>query len=315
MPLANLRAILRPVERRIEQIFQRGRDAGQRLLSPFVCAGHPSPGVLGGILGALERGGAAMAEIGFPFSDPIADGPTIAAAMHEALARGTTAGGVMDEVLSARETNMISDRFGLVAMVSVSIVHRVSRARGTPAAFMGRAKESGFDAVLIPDLPLEEIGPYREAALACGLVFPMLISATTTPPRMAEIAKAATGFIYLMARVGITGEQAAAPEVAGLVARVRGASNLPIACGFGISTPEHVRAVSQHADAVIVGSALVRTLSDAHRAGHDVLRVAEDETRTFVAGLVPASLTGQAQSGQAQTGQAQSGQAQSGGRA
>lgn len=237
--------------------------------------------MLGVILRGLERGGAALAEVGFPYSDPIADGPTIAAAMHEALSRGTTVASVMEEVRVARAKGMVSGRFGLVAMASVSLVRRAGKDAAGDSVFMARAKASGFDAVLLPDVPLEEAVPYRQAADRAGLTFPMLVSPTTPPARIAEIVGVATGFVYVLARTGITGEQADAPQVAGIAGRVRQATTLPIVCGFGISTPSHARAASAHVDGVIVGSAVVRRLAAAAGSGRDAMGAVEAEAEAM----------------------------------
>ena len=146
---------------------------------------------------------------------------------------------------------------GIVAMMSVSLVERLGG-----AALVRTLGKAGFDGVIVPDLPLEESAPYREAASGAGLGFTLLIAPTSQPARAIEIAKASTGFVYLMARMGITGEQSEAPQLSKPVAELREAGCPPIAVGFGISSPEHVRAVVAEADAANVGSALVRRLSD-----------------------------------------------------
>ncbi len=228
---------------------------------PFLCGGHPARGDLARLIPAIESAGASVIEVGIPFSDPIADGPIIAAAMHEALQNGSTPASVLEEVSSVRSRTQV----GLVAMVSVSIVHRM----GGPRGWVARAGEAGFDGFIFPDAPLEESGELLAAARDAGKTASMLIAPTTPPKRAAEIAKASTGFVYLLARSGITGEQAEAPDIAGRVRTLRDLTDLPIACGFGISTREHVRAVVAHADAAIVGSALVRRISESAKAGRD----------------------------------------------
>lgn len=244
---------------------------------PFVCGGHPEPGATARALPELEAAGASIVEVGIPFSDPIADGPVIAAAMHTALQRGSTPQTVFDEVASVRSGLKI----GLVAMVSVSIVHRM----GGPDGFVGKAKSAGFDGFIFPDAPLEESAVFAEAAARAGLTASLLISPTTSTRRMEAIAKACTGFVYLLARTGITGERQDAPEVAGMVSAIRQVTDLPIACGFGISTAEHVRAVTKHADAAIVGSALVRRMDAAASAGRDAVSEGGAFCRELAAGL------------------------------
>lgn len=240
---------------RIDAIFRDLRRANRRALMPFVCAGYPGPGGLGDTLRAIEGAGASIVEIGIPFSDPIADGPVIAAAMHQALLAGCTPERVFEEVRGVRDTLSI----GLVAMVSVSLVYR------TGDAFLRRAAEAGFDGVILPDVPLEEAPPYLQAAKDAGLTATLLVAPTTPPDRAARIAQACTGFVYMLARTGITGERDDAPEIADRVTALRQVTQLPIACGFGISTPEHVRAVVRDADAAIVGSAMVRRMGEASR--------------------------------------------------
>jgi tryptophan synthase alpha chain len=255
---------------RIDDIFQSLRSVNMKAVMPFVCGGYPKPGQMGEVLRACEEAGASIVEVGIPFSDPIADGPVIASAMHEALLAGVTPRGIFEEVAAARASLGV----GLVAMVSASIVYRM----GGPAGFAKAAKDAGFDGLIVPDAPLEESGELRDAARGAGLSLSLLIAPTTPRERAIDIAKASTGFIYMLARSGITGEQSELPDVSRRVNALREVTNLPIACGFGISTKEHVAAVVKHADAAIVGSALVRRMGDAAKAN----RFVPHETRAFV---------------------------------
>jgi len=244
---------------------------------PFVCGGFPRPGLTTEVLAALDAAGAAVIEVGIPFSDPIADGPVIAAAMHKALAAGATPASVFDEVRAARPR--ISA--GLVAMVSVSIVHRM----GGPGPFVARAVEAGFDGFIFPDAPLEESGGLLDAAKAAGVTASLLIAPTTPLARATEIAKASTGFVYLLARAGITGERQTVPDIGPRVVKLREITPLPIAVGFGISTAEHVRQITREADAAIVGSALVRRMSEAADSGRDPVMEASAFCRELIEGL------------------------------
>ncbi len=239
---------------RIDEIFARLRERGERGLMPFVCGGHPRADSLRELLPALERGGASIVEVGFPFSDPIADGPVIAAAMHESLGRGVTPGGVLADIKAVRD----SVQLGIVAMVTVSIVHRL----GGPAAFASAAREAGVDGCIFPDVSFEEAEPYVSASRDAGLTASLLVSPSTPVDRAAAIARECSGFVYVLARSGITGEQNEAPDVERRVAELRGVTDLPLAVGFGISRADHVRAVVRHADAAIVGTALVRRLAE-----------------------------------------------------
>jgi tryptophan synthase alpha chain len=262
---------------RIDDIFSTLRPVGFKALMPFVCGGFPRPGLLGQLLEACESGGAVIAEVGIPFSDPIADGPVIAAAMHEAIVAGATPLSVMQEVQSARGKLGL----GIVAMVSVSIVHRM----GGPAGFAKIAMEHGFDGLIVPDAPLEEAGAIRDACRANDMAFSMLIAPSTPRERAEAIAKSCTGFVYVMARMGITGESSQVPEVANRVQQLRQVTDLPLAVGFGVSNADHVAAVVKHADAAIVGSALVKRLGEAHKAKRDVVRECKDIVASLAIGL------------------------------
>jgi len=266
---------------RIEQIFADLRSQNKRALMPFVCGGHPKPDSLRTLLPALEAAGASIVEIGIPFSDPIADGPIIAAAMHEAIAQGVTPRSVFEDVAAIRANTAQPVNLGLIAMCSVSIVHRMGGSNG----FAQAAKQAGFDGLIIPDAPLEESRSILEAAAKHELTATLLISPTTPLRRAEEIVKASTGFVYLVARSGITGERTDAPEIGSRVNKLRELSSLPIAVGFGVSTADHVRAVVRDADAAIVGSALVRRISVAHVEGRDAVAEATAFCRELATGL------------------------------
>lgn len=229
---------------------------------PFICGSHPSPGMTARLLPALSAAGATVVEVGIPFSDPIADGPVIAAAMHEALRQGATPTSVLAEIAEARPRTSA----GVVAMVSVSIVERAG-----PDAFIASCAASGVDGLIIPDLPLEEAERVINLARDAGLTLSLLVAPTTPPKRAELIARACTGFVYVLARSGITGErtQLDADALRERIAALRRVTDLPLACGFGISDAAQVQAVLAHADAAIVGSALVRRLSEAARDGRD----------------------------------------------
>ncbi len=262
---------------RIETAFSDAHAKNSRLLMPFLCGGFPRPGMTGPLLAALETNGASIVEIGIPFSDPIADGPVIAGAMHDAIQAGATPASIFAEVRSVRD----SIGMGLVAMVSVSIVQRL----GGHDGFLDRAKEAGFDGMIVPDLPLEEGGAFRDRCGELGLTFSYLVAPTTPRDRASALARSSTGFVYLLARTGITGERDDAPDVAERVASLRRSTDLPIACGFGISKAAHVRAVVTHADAAIVGSALVRRIEQAVESGQDAVEAAGAFTRELASGL------------------------------
>jgi len=243
---------------RIASIFDELRGGGRAALMPFVTGGFPSLDVTERVLPALERAGASIVEIGIPFSDPIADGPVIAASMHHALQHGVTPRAVFEAVRAVR-----SDvKLGLIAMLSESIIDRMGIDR-----FMDEAAHAGFDGLIVPDADTSDenasAAVIARAAGEYGLTCTFLIAPTTSESRVARIARLCTGFVYVLARVGITGEREEAPEIAARVDVVRRQTDLPVAVGFGISKPAHVAAVTACADAAIVGSALVRRMGEA----------------------------------------------------
>ncbi len=267
---------------RIPAIFESLRSRHRPGLMPFVCGGYPSLDATAQAIPALARAGASVIEVGIPFSDPIADGPVIAAAMHEALTGGVTTRAVMDAVARGRGLPGGGD-VGLVAMVSVSIVQRFG-----VREFVHQARQAGFDGLIVPDAPVEEsaalAGPVRDA----GLTLSLLVAPTTPPERAKRIVAACSGFVYVLARVGITGASGGArvdhAALAQRVTELRGMTDLPLAVGFGIASAEDVRAVvGAGADAAIVGSALVKVMGGAGCAG--AAAAAERFARELASGL------------------------------
>ena len=218
---------------------------------PFIVAGDPSIDSTEEILLELDVAGADIIEIGIPFSDPIADGPVIAAAMHRALERGLTPAHVIGTVTRIR--NQI--KAGLLAMVSHSIVHKSG---GT--AFIERLSKAGFDGIIIPDIDELEAKTMSAFCKSIDFSFTMLIAPTTPLQRIKQLAHLSTGFLYILARTGLTGEQNEMPDLNKRIAEIRSVTNLPLAVGFGISSSLHVSSVHECADAAIVGSALVRRI-------------------------------------------------------
>ncbi|MDA0295375.1 MAG: tryptophan synthase subunit alpha [Planctomycetota bacterium] len=248
-------------------MFARRGSDGSSAVMPFVVAGHPALPQLGPILRGLERGGADAVEIGIPFSDPIADGPLIAAAMHDALELGVTVDGILSEVRTIRP----SLEMPILAMVSISIVDRLGR-----TDFVASLASAGFDGLIVPDADLNVVVPLVEAAKSHDLAFSTLLAPDTARERAIVIASMAREFIYLLARKGLTGEHRDAPDLRDRIAEIREITDLPLAAGFGISTPEHVKSVVRDADAAIIGSALVRAINDAARSGDDLGDAAMD---------------------------------------
>jgi len=262
---------------RVDDIFRTLRGANTAAIMPFITGGYPTPDATGRVLPALQRAGASIVEVGIPFSDPIADGPVIAASMHSALAAGVTPSGVFQSVRDERCELSI----GLVAMVSISIVSRMGVDR-----FTRDAAASGFDGLIVPDADTSggaagRAGMLSKTASDHGLTCSFLIAPTTSEARIQSIASICTGFIYLLARVGITGERDSIPDVSDRVALVRQHTDLPVAVGFGVSSARHVAAITASADAAIVGSALVRRMGQAT----DPVAEAESFVRDLASGL------------------------------
>jgi len=248
---------------RIDRIFEERRAAGRAALMPFITAGYPDLATTAALLPAAQDAGASICEIGVPFSDPIADGPVIQASMTEALRAGVHPQDIFEMVRGLRDQLSI----GLVAMVSYSIPFRIG-----VETFVKDAADAGIDGFIFPDLPLEECDAVNAIVHDAGLTSTLLIAPTTPDDRALAIAKACSGFVYVVARTGITGERDDLPD--GLTERLeklRGVTDLPIAVGFGVSKPEHVASVTNVADAAIVGSAVVRRIGDHASEGADAI--------------------------------------------
>lgn len=218
---------------------------------PYVTAGHPDPESSLQLLRGLEQAGADVLEVGVPFSDPMADGPVIQASSQRALEQGMT----LDRVLE------LISRAGL--RIPVVLFSYLNPLLASGRDVLARAAEAGADGVLVTDLP---VGADTELERWLGdgpLDFIRLVAPTTPADRMAEIARHGSGFVYLISRLGVTGvRDQLASDLPQTVARLRGATDLPVCVGFGISRPEHARAVAGLADGVVVGSAIVRAASE-----------------------------------------------------
>jgi tryptophan synthase alpha chain len=240
---------------RIAHTFAGLRSARRTGLVTYVTAGDPSLAHTGAILRELDRAGADILEVGVPFSDPVADGPVIQRACERALAVGTTLPGVLAVVQDARP----SITAPIVLFSYLNPVVRMGAER-----FIEGAAAAGVDGVLLLDAPVEEMQDLREGLRARAIDPIFLVSPSTTTHRLERIARAASGFIYAVSRAGVTGARADIPaEARELVVRIRAVSDLPVALGFGISTPGHIREVGGWADAAVVGSALVERIAAA----------------------------------------------------
>ncbi|HYT95669.1 MAG TPA: tryptophan synthase subunit alpha [Gemmataceae bacterium] len=243
----------------IDALFQRCRREGRKVFIPFVTAGDPDLDATAQVVEELARRGAGLIELGFPYSDPIADGSVIQASYTRALHRGlrqrdifALARQLVDKVLAPRGVP-------LVGMVSFSLVHH----RG-PERFVAEAQTAGFSGAIVPDLPVEESDDLARLAADRDFKLIQLVTPTTPPDREARIARASTGFVYCVSVTGITGERDRLPaELLDQLRRLRKQTDLPLCVGFGVSRPEHVTMLRDDVDGVIVGSALVRRLEQA----------------------------------------------------
>ncbi len=235
---------------RLEATFARLRGEGGRALVPYFTAGDPSLEVTRLLVEEAAARGADVIELGLPFSDPLADGPTIQRAGARALAGGVSLAKLLPMVASLRGHVTAP----LVLMTYLNPLHRY----GLEAATRDLA-EAGFAGLIVPDLPLEESAPADRAARAAGLDLVYLATPTSGPERLRRIARRSRGFVYLVALTGITGERAELPpDLVGLVRDLRAVTTKPVCVGFGVSTPAHVAEVVRYADGAIVGSAIVR---------------------------------------------------------
>jgi tryptophan synthase alpha chain len=240
---------------RISDTFSRLRAEGRTGLVTYVTAGDPTMRRTPDILRALDGAGADIIEVGVPFSDPLADGPVIQRASERALAGGAT----LDGVLRMIEAVRADVRAPLVLFSYANPIHRMGF-----EIFAARAAAAGVDGVLTLDIPVEESAPLRVALRAAGIDVIYLLSPTTTAARMRAAGEWGSGFLYAISRLGVTGARAdVASGVSELVGAIRSQTTLPVAVGFGLSRPEHVRAIGQTADAAVVGSALVDVIARA----------------------------------------------------
>jgi tryptophan synthase alpha chain len=252
---------------RIDRAFERLRSAGRRGLVPFIAAGDPSLACSAALVRELAARGADVIELGVPFSDPLADGVVNQRAYQRALAAGATLTRVLELVREVRRDCDVP----IVLMSYVNPVHRFGLAR-----FPEAARAAGVDGVILSDCPPEEMTEALDGFRAAG-VSPILLVAPTSPARrIARISAESGGYIYYVSLRGVTGPRTQLPpDLAEGIRRIRSVTDKPIAVGFGISTPAQARAVAAHADAVIVGSALVARIESLRDRADVVTRAGE----------------------------------------
>ena len=240
---------------RLESAFAQLRRAQTPGLVTYVTAGDPDLARTAVILRALDRAGADVIEVGVPFSDPLADGPVIQRATERALVSGTTLSKVLDLLAELRPTL----RPAIVIFSYANPILRLGAER-----FADRARDAGVDGVLVLDLPIEEADDFRALMASRAIDTILLVSPTTTDQRLRRAAALGSGFLYAISRLGVTGiRDQLADGAEDMVRRIRAVSDMPVALGFGISRPEHVREVGRWADAAVVGSALVNVIAEA----------------------------------------------------
>ena len=244
---------------RLAETFGRLRDGKRGGLVAYVTAGDPDAQTSEEILVALADGGADVIEVGVPFSDPLADGPVIQRASERALAAGMTLRGVLALVTAVRRR---------IETPIVLFTYANPVLRMDPGTFAGAARDAGVDGVLILDYPVEEAEPLRQPLVDAALDPIFLISPTTSDERIRRSSESGAGFLYVISRLGVTGARDDMAQDAGtLIGRIRRHATLPVALGFGISRPEHVAEACRHADAAVVGSALVAAVAENGRNG------------------------------------------------
>lgn len=260
----------------LEAAFARARAARRAAFIPYVMAGDPDASTTLAIMRALSAAGADAIELGIPYSDPLADGPTIAAAGQRALARGTTIDGVFDLLRAYRAQG--GAPVVLFTYFNPVLQYGIER-------FARTASEAGASGAIVPDIALEEGAVLAQTLASHGLDMPLLVAPSTKPERATRIAAQSRGFIYVVSRLGVTGA-GAKPSTDAMrvqIATLRAITDKPLAVGFGVSKAEHVREVAALADGIIVGSALI----DAYAGTRG--EEAADRVRTFVEPLIAAT--------------------------
>lgn len=238
----------------IAEAFAVRRGLGQAALVPYVTSGHPRAGITAELLVAVADAGADVIELGIPFSDPLADGPTIQRSSFQALAQGATVARTLEAIRAFRVTHMTP----VVLFTYLNPVLRYG-----VEAFLADAREAGAQGLLVTDLPTGADPDLEERIRASGLDLIRLVAPTTPAERVPRVAEGGSGFLYYISRTGVTGARQELRATLGEeVAKVRRAVSLPVAVGFGISTPEQAAAVAAVADGVVVGSALIQALEE-----------------------------------------------------
>jgi tryptophan synthase alpha chain len=262
---------------RIDIAFNNKRENGTKALMPFLTAGDPDLKTTGELILELEKNGADLIELGVPFSDPIADGPTIQASSQRAMENGVTLDKIIDFVSSLREKTNIP--------ISLMRYYNPIFVMGEEI-FFKRAKAAGVDGVIVPDLPPEEAQVLIKMGVKFDLKTIFLLAPTSTPERINKISEVSGGFIYYVSLTGVTGARSDLDQaIRQNLEHIRAVTEKPIAVGFGVSTPVHARTISQWSDGVIVGSALIKEMSRFSQDTRQMVRKAGLFLRSFREGI------------------------------
>jgi tryptophan synthase alpha chain len=239
---------------RIDKKFQELRDQGATAFMPYLCAGDPNPELTSKLLLTLEEAGADLIELGVPFSDPIADGPTVQRASERALTHHISLQEILEMVATVRTQTDIP----IALMSYYNPIFRMGE-----DAFCKAAQDAGVDGVIIPDLPPEQAQSLLVIAQRYNLATIFLVAPTSPPERMQLITSVSTGFVYCVSVTGVTGARAMlSDEIAPMIAELRKHTDKPISVGFGVSTPDQATQIAQIADGVIVGSAIINVVEE-----------------------------------------------------
>ncbi len=248
---------------RIEKKFKEVLKRKGKAFIPYVMAGDPSLERTRQLVAILEECGADIIELGVPFSDPLADGPTIQGAAQRALSEGVTLGKVLDLIGSLRQSTQIP----IVLMTYYNLIFRYGEEK-----FVRDASLAGADGIIVPDLPPDEAGSLLSFSKKTGFDLIFLVAPTSTDERMKKVAGASKGFIYYVSITGITGSKLSVdPSIGSHITKIQKISGKPVAVGFGISTPQEASEIARLADGVIVGSAIVKRVSDSDEKLKDYL--------------------------------------------
>jgi len=264
---------------RIDAKFEELKSKCAKGFIPFVTAGDPDLETTVRLVLELDRRGASLVELGVPYSDPLADGPTIQSSYTRALAAGVKIGDILTCIREVRARCQVP----ILTMVSYSVVYRYGTER-----YISDAKSAGGDGSIIPDLPVDEAGGLLQFAREQDYRLVLLVTPTTPAGRRGRIIQASQGFVYCVSVTGITGARAKLPpELSSYIKELKTLTDKPLAVGFGISTPQQAAAVGEFADAVIVGSRIVKLIENCTDEGRDPVPAVGDYAEEIARALKP----------------------------